>query len=210
MPTLLHIDSSVSPASESRAFAGRFATAWTESHPGGTVTYRDLAANPPSHLGWDGISASVTSADERSPEQAAAWGGREELIAELEAADALLLSVPMYNWSITSTLKAWIDAVVVVDRTVSLSGGPGVLNGKPVTVITARGGAYGPGTPQEGNDYQEPYLRHVLTALGATDIDFINVELTLATVNPALADLIPLAEQSRATAEKAVAARAAA
>ncbi|WP_131765689.1 FMN-dependent NADH-azoreductase [Candidatus Protofrankia californiensis] len=210
MPTLLHIDSSVSPTSASRAVAGQFTTAWTESHPGGTVIYRDLVANPPAHLGWEAVSASVTPADTRSPEQAAAWAEREELIAELEAADALLLSVPMYNWSITSTVKAWIDAVIVVDRTVSLTGGSGALSGKPVTIVTARGGAYGPGTPQEGNDYQEPYLRHVLAALGATDINFINVELTLASVTPAMADLIPLAEQSRAVAEKAVAARAAA
>ncbi len=210
MSTLLHLDSSVSPASSSRGVAGQFAAAWTESHSGGTVLHRDLAANPPAHINWDAVAASHTPAEAQSADQAAAWSAREELIAELEAADSLVVSVPMYNWSITSTLKAWIDAVIVVGRTVDMTGGPGALTGKPVTVITARGGAYGPGTPQEGNDHQEPYLRHVFGALGATDISFIHVELTMAAVNPAMADLVPLAEQSRETAEKAALARAAA
>ncbi|WP_239335729.1 FMN-dependent NADH-azoreductase [Frankia sp. CiP3] len=210
MSTLLHIDSSVSPGSASRAVAGQFAAAWADSHPGGTIIHRDLSITPPPHLSWDAVSASMTPDEARTAEQAAAWQAREELIGELEAADNLVVSVPMYNWSITSTLKAWIDGVIVVGRTVSMTGGPGTLTGKPVTVITARGGAYGPGTPQEGKDYQEPYLRHIFGALGATDISFIHVELTRAAVNPAMADLVPLATQSREAAEKAALARAAA
>ncbi|WP_322760795.1 FMN-dependent NADH-azoreductase [Frankia sp. Cr2] len=210
MSTLLHIDSSVSPGSASRAVAGQFAAAWADSHANGTVVHRDLAATPPPHISWDGVTASMTPDEARTAEQTAAWQAREELISELEAADSVLVSVPMYNWSITSTLKAWLDNVIAIGRTVDMTGGPGVLTGKPVTVITARGGAYGPGTPQEGNDHQEPYLRHVFGALGATDISFIHVELTMAAINPAMAELVPLAEQSREAAEKAALARAAA
>ncbi|WP_322767064.1 MULTISPECIES: FMN-dependent NADH-azoreductase [unclassified Frankia] len=210
MSTLLHIDSSVSPGSASRAVAGQFAVAWAASHANGTVVHRDLAATPPPHISWDGVTASMTPDEARTAEQTAAWQAREALISELEAADSLLVSVPMYNWSITSTLKAWIDNVIALGRTVDMTGGPGVLTGKPVTVVTARGGAYGPGTPQEGNDHQEPYLRHVFGALGATDISFIHVELTMAAINPAMAELVPLAEQSREAAEKAALARAAA
>jgi FMN-dependent NADH-azoreductase len=210
MSTLLHIDSSISPASASRALASRFAAAWVDSHPGGTIVHRDLVVTPPPHISWAAATASMTPAEAQTAEQAAAWQAREELIRELETADSLVVSVPMYNWSIPSTLKAWIDQVIAVGRTVNMEGGPGVLTGKLVTVITARGGAYGPGTPQEGNDHQEPYLRHVFRALGATDISFIHIELTVAAVNPAMADLIPLSEQSREAAQKAALARAAA
>jgi FMN-dependent NADH-azoreductase len=210
MPTLLHLDSSVSPFSSSRSVAAQFVATWSAANPGGDVVYRDLATTPPPHITWEAVTASMQPPDTHSADQADAWKARAELIVELEGADSLLLSVPMYNWSIPSTLKAWIDNVIAVGRTVNSETGTGVLSGKSVTVITGRGGAYGPGTPMEGKDHQEPYLRQVLEALGATDIHFIHIELTAAASNPAMANLVPLAEQSRATAEQAVSARAAA
>jgi len=208
MSTLLHIDSSLSPFSTSRAVAAEFVEAWQAANPGSTILYRDLVTSPPPHLTWDSVTASQTPPDAQSPEQVSAWQVREELIAELEQATDVVISAPMYNWAVPSSVKAWIDNVIAVGRTVNSDKGTGVLTGKPVTFITGRGGAYGPGTPMEGKDHQEPYLRQIAEALGASDIEFIHIELTMAAVNPAMEHLKPLAAQSREAAAKAVSLRA--
>ncbi|MEV5506212.1 FMN-dependent NADH-azoreductase [Streptomyces orinoci] len=199
MATLLHLDSSLFPASASasRAVTAAFRQSWEEEHPQGTVIYRDLSANPVPHL--DGLAASAAFADPatHTPEQAAAFAGRLKLIEELEQADAVLIGAPMYNFTIPSTLKAWLDQVILMGRT---TGPEATTKGTPVTVVASRGGSYAPGTPREGFEYVQNYLRAALTDMLAMDVDFIVPELTLAATNPAMAELIPLAEASRAKA----------
>ncbi|WP_235609123.1 FMN-dependent NADH-azoreductase, partial [Frankia casuarinae] len=199
MPHLLHVDSSLATeSSTSRSIATIFAEAWREAHPDGIITYRDLSVTPPPHLDWATVSARFTPPEQLSAEQAEAVKKGEELIAEVEAADEYLLSVPMYNYAVPSTFKAWIDQIIVMGRTVRQAPDDSALTGKKVTVVTAQGGSYGPGTPKEGWDHQQPYVAHILAALGATDIEFIRVEMTLAPVNPALAEFIDLFQRSKA------------
>ncbi|AWW36550.1 FMN-dependent NADH-azoreductase [Streptomyces sp. AS58] len=196
MVTLLHIDSSVFPgeASASRTVTNAFRRAWEEQHPEGTVIYRDLAADPVPHITAAGHTAGSTPASERTPEQSAALAARLELITELERADAVLIGAPMYNFSIPSTLKAWLDNVIMTGRT---SGERPSAQGTPVTVVASRGGSYAPGTPREGSDFVQNYLSSVLRGSLGLDVDFIVPELTMAPRVPAMAELIPLYEVSR-------------
>ncbi|MER6624575.1 MULTISPECIES: FMN-dependent NADH-azoreductase [unclassified Streptomyces] len=207
MATLLHIDSSVFPASasSSRAVAETFRKAWEEQHPEGTVIYRDLAANPVPHLTADAHTAGFADPAAHTPGQAAAFAGRLELIEEFERADALLIGAPMYNFTIPSTLKAWLDNVALMGRT---AGESPSAKGTPVTVIASRGGSYAPGTPREGYEYVQNYLRAVLVDFLGLDLDFIVPELTMAAQNPAMAELVPLFESSRERAHHDAAIRA--
>ncbi|WP_242424880.1 FMN-dependent NADH-azoreductase, partial [Frankia sp. EI5c] len=175
----------------------------------GTVTHRDLAASPPPHLNWTLVSSGYVPPEQLTPEQAEAVRIREEYLAEVEKADEYVISVPMYNFAYPSTIKAWLDQIIVMGRTASGSAGDGVLAGKKVTVVTAQGGSYAPGTPKEGWDHQVPYLRHAFEALGADNIEFITVVMTLSTVNPALAEFTDLFQASRDSAERAARDRAA-
>jgi FMN-dependent NADH-azoreductase len=197
MATLLHLDSSLFPetASASRVVTAAYANAWREAHPDGLVVHRDLAANPLPHL--DGLTFSAAHADPtgHTPEQAAAHAARIALIEELEAADAVVIGAPMYNFTIASSLKAWIDHVILPGRTVGE--GTRSVAGKPVTIVASRGGSYEPGTPREGFEYVKNYLGHLLSEMFGVDAEFITVELTAAHVVPAMAELIPLAEASR-------------
>lgn len=199
MATLLHIDSSLNgEESHSRAVTAAFRQAWEAEHPGGTVVYRDLAADPLPHMTAAAYYAALAAPDERTPEQAASVALRERLIEEAESADAILLGAPLYNYTIASSLKAWLDHVIAMGRTIAAE--PPSLAGKHVTVVTSRGGSYGPGTPEEGNDHAQPYLQMVLRDKLGLETDFIVPELTLAPVVPAMSELIPLYEKSRAKA----------
>ncbi|MFV5991840.1 FMN-dependent NADH-azoreductase [Streptomyces sp. NPDC056231] len=203
MTTLLHLDSAVFPqGSASREVTAAFVKTWLEQHPDGQVVYRDLAANPLPHL--DAAAAAAGAEDPL----------RSELAAELEAADAVLIGAPMYNFSIPSTLKAWLDQVIIVGRNV---GPDSPVAGTPITVVASRGGSYAPGTPREDSEFVQNYLEKLLTSMFGAEVDFIVPELTLAHSQPAMAELIPLAEASRARAfteatekAKALAARLAA
>ncbi|WP_262703778.1 MULTISPECIES: FMN-dependent NADH-azoreductase [Streptomyces] len=196
MVTLLHIDSSVLPgeASASRSVAAAFRTAWEEQHPEGTVIYRDLAADPAPHITADAWSAGYTAPSERTPEQSAAFAAREKLIEELEQADAILIGAPMHNFSVPSTLKTWLDNVLLLGRT---AGESPSAQGTPTVVVASRGGSYAPGTPREGFDFVQNYLEAVLHRTLGLDLDFIVPELTMAPRNPAMSELIPLYEASR-------------
>ncbi|MBZ9638836.1 FMN-dependent NADH-azoreductase [Streptomyces sp. PSKA30] len=196
MATLLHIDSSVFPASASasRAVTETFRKAWQEQHPEGTVIYRDLSAHPVPHITAHAHTAGFAAPDAHTPEQAAAFAERVKLIEELERADAVLIGAPMYNYTIPSTLKAWLDNVILHGRT---SGENPSANGTPVTVVASRGGSYAPGTPKEPYEYVQNYLTAILADMLALDVDFIVPELTAAPHVPAMAELVPLFETSR-------------
>lgn len=144
------------------------------ANPGATVTLRDLAANPVPALDEAMLGALFTPAEQRSAEQAAAVAGYDALIAELQAHDAIVLGVPMYNFGVSSQLKNWIDAVARAGVTFqyTATGPEGLVKGKTVYVAFARGGLYRD-TP---NDSQTPYLKSVLGFLGMTDLRFVFAE----------------------------------
>ncbi|MYZ39785.1 MULTISPECIES: NAD(P)H-dependent oxidoreductase [unclassified Streptomyces] len=187
MATLLHIDSAVFPeGSASRDLTATFVKSWLEQHPEGKVIYRDLAATPLPHLDIAAVSAGAEDTL------------RAELAAELAEADAVLIGAPMYNFTIPSTLKAWLDQVIIVGHN---AGPDSTVADTPFTIVASRGGSYAPGTPREDFEFVQNYLEKVLTGMfGATEIDFIVPELTLAPSKPEMAELVPLAEASRAKA----------
>ena len=200
MATLLHIDSSVFPgeASSSRPATRAFRLAWQEQHPAGTVIYRDLAADPVPHITADAFIAGAVDPAARTGKQAAAFAKRETLIRELESADAVLIGAPMYNFGIPSTLKAWLDNVILLGRTSRAE--ESKVKGVPVTVVSSRGGSYAPGTPMEPHEHVLTHLDSVLTWILGMDPHFITVDLTLASSIPEMTELIPLAVESRAQA----------
>jgi FMN-dependent NADH-azoreductase len=146
-------------------------------YPHRSVTERALTPETMPHLDGATFAAMGTPAGEQtSSQQAAALS--DELIAELEAADTIVLAVPMYNFSIPSTLKAWIDHVARRGRTFRYTenGPEGLLKDKKVFVLVARGGVYSKGAPAAALDFQEPYLRAVLGFIGLTDVTFVRLE----------------------------------
>ncbi|GAA3436857.1 FMN-dependent NADH-azoreductase [Kutzneria kofuensis] len=204
MPHLLHIDSSIKgDESVSRKLTARAVAAWRAAHPDGTVTYRDLGKNPVPHLDDNGGTARQTPVDQHTPAQAESWQLSERLIAEVREADAIVLGLPLYNYGAPSSVKAWVDHLLAPGLSYDPSTGTGLLEGRDLIVIGSRGGGYGPGTPRHGWDHVTPWLPHALAATGL-EPRFITAELTLASVVPAMAELIPLAEKSLAEAEKEI------
>ncbi len=128
----------------------------------------------------------------------------ETLTAEVLAADEIVIGVPLYNFGAPSTLKAWIDRIVVPGLTVDPAGAGGLAGGRRVTVTAARGGGYGPGTPREGWDHRDPWLAHALNPIGIDDVRFIHTELTMARESPAMSGLEDLEDQSIADAHAAI------
>lgn len=204
MPHLLHIDSSIQgERSVSRRLTARAARNWVAAHPGGTVTYRDLAAAPLPHFDGNAALAQRTPPDQHTPEQAAAWARTVELVEEIRAADTIVLGLPVYNFGAPSLVKSWVDHLIAPGLSVDPATNEGLLGGRDLIVLAARGGGYGPGTPREGWDHAEQWLPHGLHLTGLVP-RFITAELTLADTTPAMAALRPLAAESLAAAERAV------
>ncbi|MEV6342329.1 NAD(P)H-dependent oxidoreductase [Actinoplanes sp. NPDC051851] len=198
MPHLLHIDTSTRVAgSVSRELSAAFAKAWQAKHPDGEITYRDLAANPVPYPDLPSLGDAFAPASSRTPEQAASWEITEQLIAELEAADTYVFALPMYNFAVPASFKAWVDRIVLPGRTFDTETRQGKLVGKDVTVITARGGSYAPGTPRAPFDFQEPWITAALGQVGLDDIRYIHAELTLAATMPKMAAFKDMAVESR-------------
>lgn len=180
MANILHIDSSPrGERSVSRALSYEFITSWKDTHPGDTVTYRDLGHNPVPHVDESWIAAAFTPPDARTPELVEAIKLSDSLIDELLAADRYVFGVPMYNLNIPSTFKAYIDQIVRVGRTfaVGANGYQGLVDSsKKALIITSRGGTFPAGTPAAAYDLQEPYLRIILGFIGITDVTFIHAD----------------------------------
>ncbi|WP_034296861.1 FMN-dependent NADH-azoreductase [Herbaspirillum sp. RV1423] len=178
MANILFINSSArSTGSISRQVAGEFVAKLQAAQPGSVVVERDVAANPIPHLDEQKLGAFFTPADKRTAEQQALVKLSEELIAEVNAADIIVIGAPMYNFSITSTLKTWIDHVARAGVTFKYTetGPVGLVQDKKVYVFTSRGGVYSEG-PAKAMDFHETYLRAVLGFIGMTDITFIHSE----------------------------------
>lgn len=204
MPHLLHIDASIQgERSISRRLTRRAADRWRAAHPDGTVTYRDLGARPLPHLDADAGLARLVPPEEHTPAQAASWALSLALVEEVRAADTIVLGLPLYNFGAPSSVKAWVDHLIVPGVSVDPAGGDGYLGGRDLLVLASRGGGYAPGTPRDGWDHAEQWLPHGLHLTALTP-RFITAELTLADVTPAMAELRPLAAESLAAAERAI------
>ena len=202
MAHLLHVDSSaLSSGSVSKEIADTFRKTWQQAHPDGTITHRDLGLDPVPALAEAGIHAGYIPVDQHSPEQAAAYALRARLADEVLEADAYLLTVPMYNWGVPATFKAWLDQIIWGGRTMTFDR-EGPLAGRPATLVLSYGGGYDPGAPREGWDFVQPYLETVLGKALGLDLTVIKAQLTLAERNPAMADLIPAAKEIRAAAHE--------
>jgi FMN-dependent NADH-azoreductase len=205
MAHLLHLDSSIrTESSRSRALSEHYAQAWRAANADGTVTYRDLAADPIPHLDYEAFTANFTPAEARTPHQVEARARAELLVGEVLEASDIVIGMPLYNFGVPSTVKAWFDRLVVPGLTIGEDGG--LLGGRALTITAARGGGYGPGTPREGWDHREPWLIHAFEQLGLTDVRFIHAELTLARESPAMMplDLGAAEDQSLAEAHAAI------
>lgn len=204
MSHLLHIDSSLQgDRSVSREFTARAAAAWRAAHPDGTVTYRDLATEPPPHYTGDHHSARFLQSAEHSAEQAEAHQLSATLVGEVLAADTVIIGAPLYNFGAPSTLKSWVDHLVYSGLSIDPETQQGLLGGRDVLIFSSRGGSYRPGTPREGWDHVIPWLTHSLGYLGI-EPEFIEIELTLAAVVPAMEPLKDAAAASRAAAYEAI------
>jgi FMN-dependent NADH-azoreductase len=189
--------------SVSRRVTARAADRWRATHPGGAVTYRDLAANPIPHLDAETGTARLVPAEARTAAQDTSFALSVALVDEIKNADSVLLGVPLYNFGAPSTVKAWVDHIVAPGLSMDAETGGGLLGGTDFIVLASRGGGYGPGTPREGWDHAEAWLPHAVSLTGLQP-RFVTVELTMADVNPAMADLKPLAAESLSQALVAI------
>ncbi|UIJ72698.1 FMN-dependent NADH-azoreductase [Aurantimonas sp. HBX-1] len=177
MSTVLAITSSaLGDASVSDKLVGDALTGLRARDPGLEIIVRDLGRYPVPHLDADSATA-LRGAEPANPAQAAARALSDQMIAELRAADLILIGAPMYNFGMTSTLKAWFDHVLRAGETFrySAAGPQGLLEGKRALVIETRGGIYSEG-PAQAMDSQEPHLRTLLAFIGVSDVTFIRAE----------------------------------
>ena len=204
MAHLLHIDSSIQgDKSVSRRLTARAAGRWRDAHPGGTTTYRDFGTDPIPHFDAATGTARMLPPEQRTPAQEASYALSLELVGEIQAADTVLFGLPLYNFGPPSTVKAWVDHLIVPGVSTSGDGSEGLLGDTELIVLAARGGGYAPGTPREGWDHAEQWLPHGVSIVGLTP-RFITAELTLADVTPAMAAFKPLAAESLRAAEIAI------
>ena len=175
MKTLLQIKSSLfSDGGQSSRLAERFVAAWRESNPHGQVIVRDLALEPVPHLDAARFGAFLAKPGERNAAQQAVIEHSDALIDELSRADVIVLGLPMYNFGLPSTLKAYFDHIARSGVTFSYTekGPQGLITGKKAYIFAARGGLYA-GTPL---DTQTSYVRDFLRFLGIGDVEFIYAE----------------------------------
>ena len=175
MTTILQINSAArSQGAQSTLLVGELAARLQQSNPGARLVSRDLQAAPLPHLDDAVLGAFFTPAEQRTPEQQAIAARSEALIAELQAADIIVIGAPMYNFGVSSQLKTYFDWIARAGITFryTAQGPEGLVTGKKVYVVSPRGGLYA-GTP---NDSQTPYLRAFLGFLGMTDVTFIYAE----------------------------------
>jgi len=176
---ILQINSSARRAQDdqgsvSTRLANELSAALLAATPAARLSVRDLALAPHPALDEAALGALFTPADQRSPEQAARVALDDAAIEQLKAADVLVLGVPMYNFSVSSQLKNWIDAVARAGVTFRYTekGPQGLLGGKKVYAVLSRGGLH----RGQASDTVVPYLRNVLGFLGMTDVEFVYAE----------------------------------
>lgn len=175
---ILHVTSSArGNASYSNRVAGQVIAEISARNPGAAVTVRDLARNPLPHIDDDFVAATRSPAGPQTDHQRTQLAQSDALVDELIASDVIVIAAPMINFTVPSNLKTWIDYVARAGRTFSYSekGPLGLVTGKQVVLVVARGGVY---ADKQALDFQVPYLKSVLGFLGMTDVEVIEVEGT--------------------------------
>ena len=172
---LLHIDASPRTVrSVTRKLSATFIGALREKHPGLHVIHRDVGHHPPAFISDAWVGAAYAAADHDDPAMKGVLHHSDELTAELLACDTLVIASPMHNFTVSASLKAWIDQIVRTDMTFKLTedGVVPLAKGKKALIVTSRGG-FVAGTDY---DFQEPYLRKILGFIGITDVTFVHAE----------------------------------
>ena len=179
MSKLLHIDSSILGGnSVSRQLTAQIVASWRAGHPDTQVSYLDLAVDTPSHLSQESLGfrmpADAAASDAQMRENAIS----EALVSQLLAANVIVVGAPMYNFTVPTQLKAWIDRIAQVNRTFKYTekGPVGLAGGKTVIVASTRGGAYSTSDAGNAMEHQESYLKTVFGFLGITDVRIVRAE----------------------------------
>lgn len=201
MSTLLQINASLAGANgQSSRLAQRFVADWQAKHPDGRVITRDLASDPVPHLTAERFQAFLSQPEARTEEQRAVNEYSDALIEEIKNADTIVFAVPMYNFSVPSTLRAYFDHIARVGVTFryTANGPEGLLKGKKAYVFITRGGFYA-----DAADTQTPYLKQFLGFIGIADVSFVfaeglglgdeSREKSLSQAHNAIGELLPRA-----------------
>ena len=177
MSTLLVIDTSPSRGAVSRRLTQRFVAEWTESNPGGTVLRQDVGTNAPDQLNDELIEALRRNPESVNEYQAKALAASDTMIDEIVRADMIVIGAPMHNFTITGPFRTWLDHVARPGKTFGFNetGAFGLLEDKPVYVLSTRGGDYGNGDPSEPHpaDFQSNYMRHIFGFMGLRSLSII-------------------------------------
>ncbi|KAF1004720.1 MAG: FMN-dependent NADH-azoreductase [Luteibacter sp.] len=158
--------------SVSRHMARRFVAQWEAAHPEGAIVRRDLAQTELAFVTAPWLHAYFTPADQHSSEMREALRLSDELVAELLAADHIVIATPVYNYNVPAALKAWIDHIVRKGMTLGFDG-KGLVTGKKATVLFASGGVYTEGSPIRDRDIAHQYLKLILNVIGITDVNIV-------------------------------------
>jgi len=184
MTTLLHIDASAqTDLSISRQLSAAFVSTWLEQNPNDTVIRRDLSKTPPGFVTQEWIAACFTPEADRTPEMHEALVESDELIAELEAADIVVLGTPMYNYGMPAVLKAWVDRVIRIGKTFSFDRARGdyplepIFSGKTLVALTSKGEfGFSSGGIREHMNHLDGHIESVTHYLGLSERHFVNSE----------------------------------
>ena len=180
MSKLLHIDSSILGGnSVSRQLTAQIVASWRAAHPATQVTYLDLAVDTPSHLSAESLgfrmpAGTATLSEAQQRENAIS----EALVSQFLAADVVVIGAPLYNFSIPTQLKAWIDRIAQAGRTFTYTdkGPVGLAGGKTIIVASTRGGMYSTSDAGNAMEHQESYLKTIFSFFGVTDVRFVRAE----------------------------------
>ncbi|ARP72897.1 ACP phosphodiesterase [Streptomyces pluripotens] len=200
--SLFRLDTSIlGTRSSTVALADLVEQEWRAATPGAPVVRRHLGETPLPPTAWSAaVSTRFTPPDRHTPEQRDALVLAAALTDELVAADAVLCAAPLYNFGVSQHLKAWVDLVLTDPR--MAPGGDKPLTGRPAVLVTARGGAYGPGTPRDGWDHAIGWMRRIFSDVWDLELTVVERELTLVGVDPALDRFTELAARTRIAAEE--------
>ncbi len=181
---ILRIDTSMRhTGSVTRALTDKLVARLRAASPGSEVTVRDLAAGVPLvNEAW--IGANFTDPAERDDAQRAALAESDQLVAELKAADTLVIGLPIYNFGVPAAFKAWIDMIARARETFRYTetGPEGLLVGKRALIVVASGGVL----VGSAADFARPYVRHALAFIGITEVEFISADQLMADADAAI------------------------
>ncbi len=176
MSHILHVDaSSRSERSVTRQLTREFLDLRRIEHPQEVVTYRDVGRFPVPHVTEAWIVGAFAPPEAHTHEAREAMAFSDLLIEELLGADRFVFGVPMYNFSVPSAFKAYVDQIVRVNKTID-SSWQGLVRNKKALFITARGGSYAPESPIHPFDFQEPWLRTIFGFIGVSDVTFVHAQ----------------------------------